>query len=43
MTREALGEAIGLLARYDHRVDLKLKQWEIALLWIRLEDWGVGL
>lgn len=43
MTREELGEAIGLLARWDHRADLKLTASERYWIRHRLDGLGVDL
>ena len=43
MTRDELGEAIGLLARWDHRADLKLVASERYYIKHRLNDLGVEI
>lgn len=43
MTREELGEVIGLLARWDHRADLNLVASERYYIRHRLNDLGVEI
>lgn len=43
MTRAELSEAIGLLARWDHRKDLKLTASEMYWCKHRLEELGIDL
>jgi len=43
MTIATLAELNGLYARWSHRVDLRLKQWEIQLLRLRIEELGLKL
>jgi hypothetical protein len=43
LTEDELSEAIGILARWKHRKELKLIASEIYWLKVRLEDLGIVL